>query len=1215
MVSEKLGAAFVEVGADLSPLEKSLGSIPGMMHNAGTNITGGLKASLQGGNFTDVGKQLGNQLVTGMTSQFGMLGQAAGTFATALGPAGIALLGIGASVAAIGVGLGKCVSSAATWQDLMVDVQKVTTTTEAGFSKLSSDLLAIRGSTGASMEDIAGAAAGAGRMGIAPEEIADYTEVILKMSSAWGVSADASSDAIGKIGAAVKPAEMAWADFANRSGSLINDLADTTVTSEAAIIQGLSKLTGSMKDFKVQPDQLAGWASMVAYLQEMGDTDVGAGEHIKDALREITKTTHGEDIAALIGVDFGELQEMIRTDTIGTFELLAAAIADLPLEEQGDAFALFGDSGAEAMKKFAGGVDETTGSISRLGEIAATGNSAWENATSLNEQYAKSQETLNAQIEIFKGKISVAAVSIGSVLLPHLTQMMQDINGITQALMDLGAKGWKWLYGGVDDEGAETQGAIGRLTGWMDEKLGIEYGAKLGEEMAGEIEPAVTGAVEDGLEEADGTAAGRKVGQEFTDEFKKSLDSMHAAGMRAVYEGGQIVGYESRSADHRYQYGETFTAGGSTVGLRYEKGGQVPWLLTIGDWVGAFGSPEQAREYISRHFLALDSLISPEQWEIAWKSARLKTTGTYDDPGDVARLKAGIELAAELDRVIDEQVEAYKDAIAKAMDEGVIIDWMTAWEDAGEEAAKVFADNLVSGMEAQDMVDRLEVLELYDPAKFEEMGGEAALSWWQGLTDLLEKRADLKAVDIKADTSEIDNQIADAIKSGEPYLATIKANVELSAFGGVKAESLVTQLSVGDLMKKVLGGEQLSAYIGRPDVWKEEVLLPARFEELKQWKEYYDTGWLRPEANVEFANSILELRDAQECLFLAIEDAPIQEYKAISEEHRTGADAVKMLSELYKVLDGAMNKNKDTTTDYGDELDKLTHELSTACECASDWAKWQENPVNNMFAKSVVTNTQSYVDRIKELAAEGLATETQIRYAAEQELEQNRIDELAEDLLGVGRTTIQTFLECDTSAAEESIESMSTMAEETRTMPLNVDSTGPLEAIRVIDAAAAQPITKLIYLQCLGCVGALGGGLMGGSITFTSGGGLGAVESQYPGITESPGWGTPSWLPVLDSGGLVSGPTLAMLAANAKPEVVAPLDSLFTILREAVGNKSGGNTFNIVVHEAVNAEETAELVTKKIAESEERIAVAYRNRTKGATYRSSQTTYFGTAGL
>jgi len=636
---------------------------------------------------------------------------------------------------------------------------------------------------------------------------------------------------------------------------------------------------------------------------------------------------------------------------------------------------------------------------------------------------------------------------------------------------------------------------------------------------------------------------------------------------------------------------------------------------------------------IRTHFPGLWALIDPVERE----AALLDALGKY---GEAAEMRAQAELKidwtvdpaiAELEKITEEalnQTFGLKIDLKTALESG-LLDFSTAMEDIASDARAVFDDRFVEVSEVNDIASRLREARWSDPEKFAEMGGDAALAFFGPLETMLndlewtlqdiavyEAQGLVVPIELRDRRDELIARLKDTLTS-EEFEIFIKGNVVIdrSAFGGVKAESLVTQLSVGDLMGKVLGGEQLSAYIGRPDVWKEEVLLPARFEELKQWKEYYDAGWLKPEANVAFANSILELRDAQACLFLTIEDAPIQEYKAISEEHRTGADAVKMLSEIYKGLDGVMNKNKDTTKDYGDELDKLTHELSTACECASDWAKWQEDPANNMFAKSVVTNTQSYVDRIKELAAEGLATETQIRYAAEQELEQNRIDELAEDLLGVGRTTIQTFLECDTSAAEESIESMSTMAEETRTMPLNVDSTGPLEAIRVIDAAAAQPITKLIYLQCVGCVGALGGGQMGGSITFTSGGGLGAVENQYPGITESPGWGTPSWLPVLDSGGLVSGPTLAMLAANAKPEVVAPLDSLFTIIREAVGNKSGGNTFNIVVHEAVNAEETAEIVAKKIAESEERIAVAYRNRTKGATYRSSQTTYFGTAGL
>lgn len=183
---------------------------------------------------------------------------------------------------------------------------------------------------------------------------------------------------------------------------------------------------------------------------------------------------------------------MIRTDTIGTFEELAAAIADLPLEEQGDAFALFGDSGAEAMKKFAGGVDKTTGSISRLDEIAATGKSAWEDASSLDEQYAKSQETLNAQIDIFKGKISVAATSIGSVLLPHLTDAVavlaggvewatnfgQSLYGIGQAVDSaleplgglFGVLGKMTLIGPALDVAGKTAGFIGSLTSDISSK-------------------------------------------------------------------------------------------------------------------------------------------------------------------------------------------------------------------------------------------------------------------------------------------------------------------------------------------------------------------------------------------------------------------------------------------------------------------------------------------------------------------------------------------------------------------------------------------------------------------------------------------------------------------------------------------------------------------------------------------------------------------------
>ena len=1184
MVSEKLGAAFVEVGADLSPLEKSLGSIPGMMQHAGTNITGGLKSSLQGGNFTDVGKQLGNQLVTGMTSQFGMLGQAAGTFATALGPAGIALLGIGASIAAIGVGLGKCVSSAATWQDLMVDVQKVTTTTEAGFSKLSSDLLAIRGSTGASMEDIAGAAAGAGRMGIAPEEIADYTETILKMSSAWGMSADAASDSIGKIGSVVKPAEMSWTEFGNRMGSTINDLADSMATSEESIVTGMKKVSAQMAMLKPDPSQLSAWAALVGQLQAFGMTAETSGESLKDSLNYMMRDDKG-GISSMLDMDTTEFQEAIREDAIGTIQELAVAISELPIDEQGQALQKFGATGGQMMGMLVGKVDPVTKEIEGLNAALATGAGAWENASSLNEAYAKSQETLNAQIEIFKGKISVAATSIGTVLLPFLTDMMGDINGITQALMDLGAKGWKWLYGGVDDEGAETKGAIGRLTGWLDEKLGIEYGAKLGEEMAGEIEPAVTGAVEDGLEEADGTAAGRKVGQEFTDEFKKSLDSMHAAGMRAVYEGGQIVGYESRSTDHKYQYGETFEAGGSTVGLRYEKGGQIPWLLTIGDWVGAFDSPEQAREYISRHFLALDSLISPEQWEIAMKTARQKTTGTYDDPGDVVRLKAELELAeispyevwgspqhiaakyAEYAREgIEEPLFNSIYNITRNLEEEGKAGMMQAWEtildpNATESQISAALSHLESSgvfggwgrdvaLQVRDgfagLVDSIVDEGKYQEYKLEELGE----SWGAALKDSIIKVQEQETLlGIVAELEKAGYAGSEALKNAilaEDWeevgriVGEITGDGVVEGFGGIgerlseefmrassalKSNEIFKMLWYGSPEDQAQAETWIRENVADQDVWFRKHLGDAASGWMKDAEEYglrVDSSfWTTLETAWETHS---EWFDDESRMFLeGVERRFGSIGGMINAPFETQIKLLDVLANGYKKVD--------------DALTKYTAEADCACEAMSSFGMAQEKMSDQLFNRSYIGPTSGYAAFLEEERARG---------AFHPEAQQ---------------LSIVYKVEADTEAAEKSVEDLKNDIDQSEAAPRIDAMTQP--AYDAVDSFLGwvSGISASVY------VGAYGPGT-----EYMGGGDTGYLESLSPGITSSPGWGTSSWLPVLDSGGIVTGPTIASLAQDNRPEAIIPLDQITKIIG------GGGPTYNISVNGGGNAEEIARAI-------------------------------------
>ena len=1199
MVSEKLGAAFIEIGVD----------------------TGGLTTGLAGA----------KAQVTG----FGASASSAfAGLASSINPVTIAIAGATAGVVALSAAFVGSVRSAAQWQTLMVDVQKVTDTTASEFATLSKELLAIRGETGASMADITGAAAGAGRMGIDASEIADYTNVVLKMSSAWGMSADAASDSIGKIGSVVKPAEMSWTEFGNRMGSTINDLADSMATSEESIVTGMKKVSAQMAMLKPDPSQLSAWAALVGQLQAFGMTAETSGESLKDSLNYMMRDDKG-GISSMLDMDTTEFQEAIREDAIGTIQELAVAISELPIDEQGQALQKFGATGGQMMGMLVGKVDPVTKEIEGLNAALATGAGAWENASSLNEAYAKSQETLNAQIEIFKGKISVAAVSIGSVLLPHLTQMMQDINGITQALMDLGAKGWKWLYGGVDDEGAETQGAIGRLTGWMDEKLGIEYGAKLGEEMAGEIEPAVTGAVEDGLEEADGTAAGRKVGQEFTDEFKKSLDSMHAAGMRAVYEGGQIVGYESRSTDHKYQYGETFEAGGSTVGLRYEKGGQIPWLLTIGDWVGAFDSPEQAREYISRHFLALDSLISPEQWEIAMKTARQKTTGSYDDPGDVVRLKAELaggksawdlfaeELAPTQAQIAEIQA-AYESAFQEAMGGGAFVgDMKTAMEDLGKTGAKAFSDGWISGTEAAEMVAEYSRLKVFDPERYTELGGDGAVAFWEGAKEKLETLAALEAAG-KLGTIEYKDALEDLTRLLNDPANTVYVKGKLDV--GVSPEVSAFREA---LLWEDWGGSDAEIGLGkyRDDLVDLHYAVETATEyqgDLARAFDIVTNAGKHENQVVEEAINLLRLYT----------DIPLSSIRGIAD--------------YYKSITDEVGKSKKEIKNWGEQVDAS---LACACGAMSDFAKWQEDPKNQMFQPSGIMNSKKYFEEI--LANPDQYRPGQVEYAVEL-YAQWKIDEdaktrlieesgfSADEPLEISVVPVLSDSAFETAVEMPIIPTIGDGAESEIEATVNLKGREAAEAIRAagtafvasgrqagdylvttsttlrgqisdagtafreqgfavsskfrsdvysagsnffsrVDAAAARLEDALA-----GVGGGGGGGFFGSS---SSGGGL--WSGGYSGGTIAPrsGW--------MDAGGIVYSPTIVGVGEK-RPEAIAPLADLLPMIQQAVASAGGSSgpihIGEINVYSSGDAEEVARAVVEELRVE---ISNAYVNRRRG----------------
>jgi len=1189
MVSEKLGAAFIEIGVD----------------------TGGLTTGLAGA----------KAQVTG----FGASASSAfAGLASSINPVTIAIAGATAGVVALSAAFVGSVRSAAQWQTLMVDVQKVTDTTASEFATLSKELLAIRGETGASMADITGAAAGAGRMGIDASEIADYTNVVLKMSSAWGMSADAASDSIGKIGSVVKPAEMSWTEFGNRMGSTINDLADSMATSEESIVTGMKKVSAQMAMLKPDPSQLSAWAALVGQLQAFGMTAETSGESLKDSLNYMMRDDKG-GISSMLDLATTEFQEAIREDAIGTIQELAVAISELPIDEQGQALQKFGATGGQMMGMLVGKVDPVTKEIEGLNAALATGAGAWENASSLNHAYAKSQETLNAQIEIFKGKISVAATSIGTVLLPFLTDMMGDINGITQALMDLGAKGWKWLYGGVDDEGAETKGAIGRLTGWLDEKLGIEYGAKLGEEMGEAAAPEVAEGVQAGLESVDGKGAGEKVGKDFGESFtdtvsklvkekgmSREIASMYALG--ATSDLGALglynqyfssdtrrkegaAGYESGGVQYTYQWDRT--SKNPTLKL-YANGKQIKTVASV-DYSGLMAGIDTPWSMMESLGISAPKEGSPEYLDMmaAYQESVGKTTEAITLRGEAETIRIKMKIEPEIDPYeVWGTPQHWADYSAKywgEIEDLTILElynledhlrsegaagWERAWEtildpDATEaqitgalgvlspvleEMGYENGDSYLLGLRERvaesgaELADSIVDSGKYQEYKLEELGE----SWGAALKDSIIKVQEQETLlGIVAELEKAGYAGSEALKNAilaEDWeevgriVGEITGDGVVEGFGGIgerlseefmratsalKSNEIFKMLWYGSPEEQAQAETWIRENVANQDVWFRKHLGDAASGWMKDAEEYglrVDSSfWNTLETSWETHSDWFD--DETRMFMEGVERRFGSIGGMVNAPFETQIKLLDVLANGYKKVD-------DATKAADDNLAKYTAEADCACEAMSSFGMAQEKMSDQLFNRSYIGPTSGYAAFLEEERARG---------AFHPEAQQ---------------LSMVYKVEADTEAAEKSVEDLKTDIDQSEAAPQIDAITQP--AYDAVDSFLGwvNGISASVY------VGAYGPGT-----EYMGGGDTGYLESLSPGITSSPGWGTPEWLPQLAEGGIVTGPTIAHLAENNRPEAIIPLDQITKII-----GGGGGNTYNISVNGGGNAEEIARAI-------------------------------------
>jgi TP901 family phage tail tape measure protein len=259
------------------------------------------------------------------------------------------------------------------------------------------------------------------RMGIATDELVEFTQTAGMMAEAFELPAGDLADQMGKIrtlfGFKTQAEVRALADS-------INYLDDNAISKGGEIIGFLQRTGGLAKSVKVTGKEMAALGST---LLSLGDSEEVAGTAVNAIFGRLAgaesgtkKMRHALD---QLGLSARDVQRGMQKDSMGTLFKVLEKVKALPKDQQiGILTQLVGREHVKTLSKLSGGVEELRTQLALANSEQAKG--------SMQREYEARLKTTGAQWEILKNRIERVGITIGSVLLPPLNKAMQAMGPI-----------------------------------------------------------------------------------------------------------------------------------------------------------------------------------------------------------------------------------------------------------------------------------------------------------------------------------------------------------------------------------------------------------------------------------------------------------------------------------------------------------------------------------------------------------------------------------------------------------------------------------------------------------------------------------------------------------------------------------------------------------------------------------------------------------------
>ena len=335
------------------------------------------------------------------------------------------LLGTAMTGAAVALPVTLAISA----EDTFADLRKVMDAPESVMQQVFADAQAMSNRTGKSFEDVVTimtAAAQAG-LGTTREQLLGVADQAVKMSIAWGVSAEQA----GKSLATWQAAMGMTAEESQHTADVINALSNEMNAQAGEVDQIFTRMGPLMKASGFATQDIAALAT--AFKAAGAEVEV-SGTAMKNFIKvmaagEAGLTDQRKAIYNYLQIDPNALQKQLQTDAMGAVMRVLEALQRVRPEERNSiSTLLFGDESIAAIAPI-------MERIMTLRQASAIANG--DVSGSVDQEYANRMKTTATAISQLSQGVRNLGVSVGTALLPVVGTAARFLSGVVGVASDL----------------------------------------------------------------------------------------------------------------------------------------------------------------------------------------------------------------------------------------------------------------------------------------------------------------------------------------------------------------------------------------------------------------------------------------------------------------------------------------------------------------------------------------------------------------------------------------------------------------------------------------------------------------------------------------------------------------------------------------------------------------------------------------------------------